>query len=305
MCFPYRMDDTKLTLSRGDFNVFSGTTFTSLFEDGDLSDVTLACADHKQIHAHKIILSSGSEFFKNLIFQNPHPHPLVYLQLPYKDLLAIVRFIYQGECQVEQGRIHEFLHTAKQLSVTGLVVDSKSNIDNISKKTDIPENKAECYDESKYKDDHAQKELEFETIVNDLTESPVVEEEEEIINKSLSLNKYDDKTHIDEELTFRFSCDICHFTTKTSKLLKRHKDSHDGVISYCDMCNFTSTRKSLSKAHIAKSHKQKSHNCEKCSFEAYSYIELNKHAQETHALVQDVKTCSECGHQASCEALLD
>jgi hypothetical protein len=128
------MDNAKLTLSRSDFNDFSRATFTSLFENADLSDVTLACTDNTTIRAHKIILCSGSAFFKNLILQNPHPQPLVYLKVPYKDLLAIVRFIYLGECQVEQDRVEKFLDTARELTVAGLVGDFKSDTDNISKK---------------------------------------------------------------------------------------------------------------------------------------------------------------------------
>ena len=87
--------------------------------------------------------------------------------------------------------------------------------------------------------------------------------------------------------------------------MKRHKDSHDGVISFCDKCTFTTTRTSLLKSHIAKMHNQKTLNCEKCFFQAHSYFDLNKHAKETHALVQEIQPCSECGHKESCEALLN
>ena len=38
--------------------------------------VTLVSADSKQIKAHKVILSSRSKFFNQILLENPHQHPL-------------------------------------------------------------------------------------------------------------------------------------------------------------------------------------------------------------------------------------
>ena len=47
--------------------------------DQAFTDVTLATLDNQHVRAHKIILSSGSTFFKNILVRNLHQNPLIYL----------------------------------------------------------------------------------------------------------------------------------------------------------------------------------------------------------------------------------
>ena len=48
--------------------------------DQAFTDVTLATLDNQHVSAHKIILSSGSTFFKNILVRNLHQNPLIYLK---------------------------------------------------------------------------------------------------------------------------------------------------------------------------------------------------------------------------------
>ena len=60
----------KLGLVREDFSLHAENTFATLFEDNELTDVTLVCKDGgEEVKAHKIILSCGSGFFKDLFRQ--------------------------------------------------------------------------------------------------------------------------------------------------------------------------------------------------------------------------------------------
>ena len=60
----------KLGLLREDFSLHAENTFATLFEDNELTDVTLVCKDGgEEVKAHKIILSCGSGFFKDLFRQ--------------------------------------------------------------------------------------------------------------------------------------------------------------------------------------------------------------------------------------------
>ena len=95
------MTEMKLGLTRSDFNIFAEQTFKSLLQEADFSDVTLVCEDGTLIKAHKVILSSGSEFFRSLLLKNQHPNPLIYLRLGAEHLQALVGFIYTGECHLE------------------------------------------------------------------------------------------------------------------------------------------------------------------------------------------------------------
>ena len=74
------MVSERLNYSWAEFETFTSGTLTDLFFDKDFLDVTLACDDGQQIKAHKVVLSSCSSFFKNILLKNPHPSPLIYLK---------------------------------------------------------------------------------------------------------------------------------------------------------------------------------------------------------------------------------
>ena len=99
-------------------------TFRKLWNDQDFADVTLATADNKQIRAHKVILSSCSEFFKNIFLKNPHQNTLLYLKgIRYKELTMVIKFIYLGQCEVGQNELQDFLTTGNYLKVGGMIED--------------------------------------------------------------------------------------------------------------------------------------------------------------------------------------
>ena len=100
-------------------NIFAA--FGDLRNDRELSDVTLACEDGRQVEAHKIILASSSPFFMELLKKNKHPHPLIFMRgLKSKDLEAVVDFLYHGETNVLQEDLDSFLALAEELKLKGL-----------------------------------------------------------------------------------------------------------------------------------------------------------------------------------------
>ena len=113
-------ESMKIGLSKGDFNSYSVKTFQGLFEDHNFTDVTLVCEDQRQIKGHKVALCAGSRFFKEILLRNPHPDPLLYLKVPHYSLYSIMKFIYLGQCEVEQYDIEPFLETVKDLKIEGL-----------------------------------------------------------------------------------------------------------------------------------------------------------------------------------------
>ena len=70
----------KLCLKWNDFQENTKSAFGILREDNDLTDITLACEDGKQMEVHKVILAASSPFFLNLLKRNKHPHPLIYMR---------------------------------------------------------------------------------------------------------------------------------------------------------------------------------------------------------------------------------
>ena len=87
----------KLLLQRNDFKDSVTFSFRELRNDKEFSDVTLACEDGQQVEAHKVVLTSSSPFFRDLLKKNKHPHPLLYMRgLKSEDLVAMVDFLYFG-----------------------------------------------------------------------------------------------------------------------------------------------------------------------------------------------------------------
>ena len=87
----------KMVLTRNDFETNAPNSFRNLWKDGHFTDVTLATKDDQQIRVHKVILSSCSPFFRNILLKNPHQNPLLYLKdIKYRELELLVEFIYLG-----------------------------------------------------------------------------------------------------------------------------------------------------------------------------------------------------------------
>lgn len=324
--------DMKLSLSRSDFNKCSAETFNSLFEDKNFSDVTLACADQRQINAHKIILSSGSHFFKNILLQNPHPHPLIYLKLGYSELLSIVEFIYLGQSDVEQSKIDQFLTTAKDLQVIGLISDDNNKDtneevgNNIEQKEKVPEKEVGLtsplgFLERQYLEDVNNemdriigKEIDEEivgSVEQHLEETVTIFQEEIVGNSEGNLANVEDRSFID--VTEINLVDELVSTLDTEYDVKREvgvnnlpraiKSRQEGVRHNCDLCpQYFTTISNLTY------HKQKHHNtgiitCNKCDYETTKYNDLKEHIDNKHP-GQKKYTCNVCGSEQICDAFL-
>lgn len=102
------------------------TVFSELLTSEALVDVTLATDGH-YIHAHKLVLSACSVYFKDLFGANPCKHPIVILKdIRIDDLKTVIDFIYRGEVNVAQDRLQDVLRTAESLRIKGLAENPRS-----------------------------------------------------------------------------------------------------------------------------------------------------------------------------------
>jgi len=127
------MDNSeKFCLRWNDFENNISQAFREIREEKDFFDCTLSCGA-RQIQAHKLILSACSPFFRSVLKQNPHQHPLLYLKgVAFSDLQAVLSFMYHGEVNVAQEELNSFLSVAEELKVKGLTqgnaTESPSNL---------------------------------------------------------------------------------------------------------------------------------------------------------------------------------
>jgi hypothetical protein len=111
-----------MNLSWNEFQNSAIKTFKNLQADTNFTDVTLACGDGQQMKAHKVILSASSPFFRDILIQNPHQHPLLYLKgVDREDLGSLLKFIYSGEVEIPNEGLGKFLEAANELKVDGLL----------------------------------------------------------------------------------------------------------------------------------------------------------------------------------------
>ncbi|XP_076284457.1 uncharacterized protein LOC143210972 isoform X5 [Lasioglossum baleicum] len=113
--------------------------FDTLRTEEDLVDVTLSC-EGKRIRAHKMLLSACSTYFRDLFKENPCQHPvIIFRNVKFDDLAALVDFMYQGEVNVVQEQLASFLTTAELLAVQGLTDGTgKDNDSLVEEEMEIP-----------------------------------------------------------------------------------------------------------------------------------------------------------------------
>jgi len=242
----YRMDSDLYNLSRSDFQSSTKDAFKLLKQDTDFLDVTLACEDGKQVKAHKVVLSSFSSVFQNILKNNPHSHPLLYLTgVEEQDVLNILDFIYLGEAKIVQDDLKRFMDIAEKFKINGL--------------TSFTTN-----------DEHQKPVASEETMMNVLEEEPsclavgnLKSEEcvdEYINNDGLMLDENavaeeGEFKPLEEQSKRRFGCDECDYKATQSGSLKVHvMAKHKGIRFPCQACDYKGTTKGNTRMHMRNKH---------------------------------------------------
>merc|ERR1719494_196095 len=99
------MDSAKTFCLKSDkFTDILIQSFNALRSGRDFADVTLACEDGQLVESHKLVLSSTSTFFANLLSKMTSPNPVIYRKdVSMASLEALLDFVYTGEAEVAEG----------------------------------------------------------------------------------------------------------------------------------------------------------------------------------------------------------
>ena len=114
-------EDIIYTLKWKDFNYNVKSRVSDVIKEQSFCDVTLVSDDHKPFLAHRYILCSFSPVLKEILFNNPHSHPLIYLRgVNHQELESILQFIYYGRAWVDHSNMKRFAEAAKDLQIRKL-----------------------------------------------------------------------------------------------------------------------------------------------------------------------------------------
>ena len=235
-------------------------TCGELFNENILTDVTLVCDGQLRIGAHKIVLSAGSHFFREMFVNNPHSHPLLYLRgLKEPELLSMLQFLYLGETSMNKDRVPQFLSVAKEFEISGLEEQEVTEPENDEPETNQTEEKQN---------------------LNVTTPEP-------------SKNKSGTTSRIKENTLYY--CDKCHYEAPGSLELKKHQTTcvlasppitkdlqlkKTGGENYqCDFCDFSAQSKSKLAQHKVAAHAV---SCSHCSTKFQSEAAMVKHRRAKH-----------------------
>ena len=252
----------KLCLQWSDFKENVISSFGSLREDQDFSDVTLACEDGQQIKAHRVILAGSSPFFENLLRGLKHSHPLIYMRgVKSEDLSAVVDFLYRGEANVYQDNLDSFLAIAEELKLKGLMggkTDAEEVKDfngSVNKKKN-PVVKKEAFKPSQpYQSNFYEQRLSNEYGTAEGTVALVSQFSGDLQDLNEKSKSMMEKTSEKFQRFPLYKCKVCGKKATNGNLKKHIEAKHlEGIVLPCNNCEKTFRCRNSLRSHTQKIH---------------------------------------------------
>ena len=260
----------KYCLKWNEFEANIRESFRKMREEQRLFDVTLATDDGKQIQAHKMILSAGSNFFNDIFMKSDHNNMLIYLKgISSAELEHVTDFLYNGEAFITQEELRKFLEIAQDLQVKGLQGELQG----------IGRNEAENQTSSPHVNKCSEQESEgdnqeviagqgHESILDSLEEFADSFDTREMDGTLVKIDKSNCLVNTNDELDLKieqiivkndglWKCKECGKTAAHKSLIKQHAETHiDGVSHVCHICNKTTSTRLYLQQHIFNIHSE-------------------------------------------------
>ena len=242
----------KFSLKWNDFKSTVSKSFGILREEKDFFDVTLVSDDERQIPAHKLVLSACSDFFKSILRNNSHSHPLLYLSgIHSTNLSLILDYIYQGEVQIYQEHLDSFLEVAQKLKIEGLTSDSSAV-------------GQEEYEDLKYTDGNGI------FTAQEIEAAGCDKKEVEGLSRRKNLPKAEKTVVV-----------TVNDNSAAEEAMQDHLGREDGVY-YCKVCNYSNNHKTKVARHIETHIEGLSYSCSTCDKTFRSRNSLHTHKSVYH-----------------------
>ncbi|XP_037029806.1 myb-like protein I [Bradysia coprophila] len=218
----FDMDD-EFALCWNNFQDNLSSGFQTLFDRGDLVDVTLA-VDGKLLQAHKIVLAICSPYFQEMFITNPCKHPIIILKdVTFHVMSELLQFMYQGVVNVKHTDLAAFMKIAQSLQIKGLAaIAAKLPINYMQS------NNSNNSNPSKTNSGNATEPIPNANVINTKTNATLFSNKEDGASPTTNANK----RHID----FNGAESLTMFTRK----IRRSLDTTENDISADSMENMSS-----------------------------------------------------------------
>ena len=201
--------------------------------------------DNHQVAAHKLVLSSCSEYFKNIFKNNKHSHPLICLDgITSTELDNILNYMYDGEVNIFQDNLDRFFAIAQRFKLEGLLGDPQHQQEEhfVEVEEELPKPrrsnqysipfplKKERYDVSQHlkveSNDH-----QLAKVGNDDVKISISQEDKE--NLDAKVNQY-----VERNEDGLFYCNMCGKSAKQKIVVKNHIEAKhlEGIEIPCPIC---------------------------------------------------------------------
>ena len=188
--------------------------------------------------AHKLVLSSSSEYFKMVFSMNKkyfQSHALICLEgLNQGDLNNVLDYIYHGELQIYQHDLDRFLGIAQRLKLEGLIGgDQHEDWDDTKAENILEENvvKQDCNSLESIGENKMKRN------VYGATEKPIISVLGAGIHNMEDLDQKIEESFSKDSNGF-FACHYCEKSSKNRGHLKEHVESHfEGLSFLCTFCD--------------------------------------------------------------------
>ena len=255
----------KFSLKWNDYQTNWNKALNELRTDEDLADVTLISDDKVEFSAHKIVLSSCSNMFKFIFKRNKVSNPLLFLGgVNSINLKYILDYIYNGEVNIFQEQLDNFLESAQKLEIEGLIGNNEDCQENLEDKHEQGL-KPESDDNLKIVQSTQHQPAENRRLarISEDRNSPITRRQPRnaIINvESLTAEEINMKMkELYEKTDDGWRCLACDHTNtgKMSSNIRQHVETHmDGLCFTCNLCGKEFRSRNILNLHKIKAHKK-------------------------------------------------
>ena len=204
-----------------------------------------------------MVLSACSEYFKTIFRNNSHPSPLICLEgISSLELRDILDYMYNGEANIFQEKLDNFLSVAQRFQILGLIQNDDENHEDVSQDNIIQDPSPLVKDENLIHSSRIARKRNPEKY------------DERMSRKEICLNNSNQQEidrKVDEYIETcedgSMKCSFCGKVDNCKKSngkqnLRNHVETHIEGISYqCQFCEMTFRSRNSYGAHKSRVHK--------------------------------------------------